>query len=461
MSAAVAVSHASRIKRLLLATAQYGGIVLGTLIAADVACNALGVFPPTYEYGDPTVGWVAAPPMGVIGEYGCTEYSSGVKYTYTRNEDGVRTRFSAHQLVTDSERDLIAVTGDSQTDLCAPNEQTHPGVLESVLNANGLRAVVLPYGAGRYSPLQDYLVFKKTLLKYHPDAFVLNLYTGNDFYDMLRVDDRPYFVRTDSGYAIAPPVWYQYDSPGPLRHSRVLFALHSFGKRTGIHGFVWRLRLLWGEASAQKKGLPTVLGYLNDLRKSREPSVGYSGAFAALMLNQQLFFHRFPASRVEAIHRMRAVLQMIRRENPDLLLILSPLPSYQLTQQQPVDDALLHTLARLPRRNRRSTTPFGSSREKAAGCLSTTCAPYGHTTAPTDSLITSTTTCSRSPAKSSGEHKLRRCSRGYHPGADPRCGRSRNRSPRWGGRASVGVDRVHVTRSNELVVAAAVVVLQT
>jgi len=348
MSAAVAVSHASRIKRLLLATAQYGGIVLGTLIAADVACNALGVFPPTYEYGDPTVGWVAAPPMGVIGEYGCTEYSSGVKYTYTRNEDGVRTRFSAHQLVTDSERDLIAVTGDSQTDLCAPNEQTHPGVLESVLNANGLRAVVLPYGAGRYSPLQDYLVFKKTLLKYHPDAFVLNLYTGNDFYDMLRVDDRPYFVRTDSGYAIAPPVWYQYDSPGPLRHSRVLFALHSFAKRTGIHGFVWRLRLLWGEAAAQKKGLPTVLGYLNDLRKSREPSVGYSGAFAALMLNQQLFFHRFPASRVEAIHRMRALLQMIRRENPDLLLILSPLPSYQLTQQQPVDDALLHTLARLP-----------------------------------------------------------------------------------------------------------------
>jgi len=167
MMAAVAVSRASRIKRLLLATGQYGGIVLGTLIVADVACNALGVFPPTYEYGDPTVGWVAAPPMGVIGEYGCTEYSSGVKYTYTRNEDGVRTRFSAHQLVTDSERDLIAVTGDSQTDLCAPNEQTHPGVLEAVLNANGLRAVVLPYGAGRYSPLQDYLVFKKTLLKYH------------------------------------------------------------------------------------------------------------------------------------------------------------------------------------------------------------------------------------------------------------------------------------------------------
>jgi len=348
MRAAVAVSRASRVKRLLLATAQYGGIVLGTLIAADVACSILGVFPPRYEYGDPTVGWVAAPPTGVIGEYRCTEYSTGATYSYTRNEDGVRTRLSAVELVTDSQRHLIAVTGDSQTDLCAPNAQTHAGVLERVLNANGVRAAVLPYGAGRYSPVQDYLVFKKALLKYHPDAFVLNLYTGNDFYDMFRVDDRPHFVRTDSGYALAPPVWYLYDRPGLLRHSRVVFALHSFVKWTGIHGFIQRLRELATLASEQGEGLPTVLAYMNDLRKSREASVGYGNALAAQMLNQQLFFHRFPESRSEAIRRMRALLRMIRRENPDLLLTLSPLPSYQLVQQQPVDDALLRTLARLP-----------------------------------------------------------------------------------------------------------------
>jgi hypothetical protein len=348
MRAGVAVSRTTRIKRLLLATAQYGGIALGTLLAADVACIVLGVFPPKYEYGDPAVGWVAASPTGVIWEYGCTEYSTGVRYTYTRNEDGVRTHLSAGELVTDSQRYLIAVTGDSQTDLCAPNAQTHAGVLERALSANGVRAAVVAYGAGRYSPVQDYLVFKKALLKYRPDAFVLNFYTGNDIYDMLRVDDRPHFVRTDSGYALAPPSWYLYDRPGPLRHSRVLFVLRSFAKWTGIHGFVWRLRLLWGSASEQGKGLPTVLAYMNDLRKSREPSVGYSAAFAALMLNQQLFFHRFPESRAEAIRRVRALLEMIRREHPALVLILSPLPSYQLAQQQPVDTALLRTLARLP-----------------------------------------------------------------------------------------------------------------
>jgi hypothetical protein len=346
--AGVHVPRTGRIKRLLPATAQYGAIVLGTLLAVDVACIALGLFPPKYEYGDPAVGWVAASPTEGIWEYRCTEYSTGITYAYARNEDGVRTQFSAAELVTDSQRYRIAVTGDSQTDLCAPNAQTHAGVLERVLRANGLRAVVLPYGAGRYSPVQDYLVFKKALLKYHPDAFVLNLYTGNDFYDMLRVDDRPHFVRVDSGYALAPPLWYLYDSPGLLRHSRVLFALRSVAKWTGVHGFLQRLRVLAALASEQGKGLPTVLTYMNDLRKSRDASVGYGAAFAAQMLNQQLFFHRFAESRAEAIRRMRALLQLIRRENPDVVLVLSALPSYQLVQQQPVDDALLRTLARLP-----------------------------------------------------------------------------------------------------------------
>jgi hypothetical protein len=342
------VPRAPRIKRLLLTTAQYGGIVLATLLATDVACIVLGLFPPTYEYGEPDVGWVASPATGAMHEDRCTDFSTGTTYTYARNEDGVRTDRHAAELQADSQAYLVAVTGDSQTDLCAPNAQTHAGVLEKTLKASGLRAVVLPYGAGRYSPVQDYVVFKKTLLKYHPDAFVLNLYTGNDFYDLLRVDDRPHFVRTDSGYAIAPPVWYLYDAPGVRRRSRVLFAIHSIAKRTGVQGFVQRLQVLRAAAAEQGKGLPTVLAYMNDLRESAEPSLGYPAALSAQMLNQQLFFYRFPESRAESVRRVRALLQLIRRENPGLVLMLSPLPSYEVVERQPVDDALLRTLARLP-----------------------------------------------------------------------------------------------------------------
>ena len=339
---------AAQIKRLLLTTAQYGGIVLATLVALDVACIVLGVFPPTYEYGLPDVGWVASPPTGVMHEDRCVDYTTGTTYTYTRNEDGVRTPHRAAELLADSQSYLIGVTGDSQTELCAPNAQTHAGVLEKTLNASGGRAVVLAYGAGRYSPLQDYLVFKKALLKYHPQAFVLNLYTGNDFYDMLRVDDRPHFVRTNAGYAIAPPVWYLYDAPGARRRSRVLFALRSLAKRTGVQGFIERIQQLRALAAEQGKGLATVVAYMNDLRKSTAPSLGYPAAFSAQMLNQQLFFHRFPDSRAESIRRVRALLQLIRLENPGMVLLLSPLPSYELAQQQPVDSALLRTIARLP-----------------------------------------------------------------------------------------------------------------
>ncbi len=342
------VPRAARIKNLLLTTAQYGGIALATLLAIDGACIVLGLFPPTYEYGEPDVGWVSSPATGVMHEDRCTDFSTGTTYTYTRNEDGVRTDRRAAELEGDSQAYLVAVTGDSQTDLCAPNAQTHAGVLENALKASGLRAVVLPYGAGRYSPVQDYVVFKKALLKYRPDAFVLNLYTGNDFYDVLRVDDRPHFVRSDSGYTIAPPVWYLYDAPGVRRRSRVLFALHSIAKRTGVQGFIQRVQLLRAAAAEQGKGLGTVLAYMNDLRKSTEPSVGYPAALSAQMLNQQLFFHRFPESRAESLRRIGALLALIRRENPHLVLLLSPLPSYELVQQQPVDSALLRTVARLP-----------------------------------------------------------------------------------------------------------------
>jgi hypothetical protein len=220
--------------------------------------------------------------------------------------------------------------------------------MERELAARGVPALVAAYGAGRYSPVQSYVAFKKAITPYRPRAFVLNLYTGNDFNDILRVDDRPHFVRTDTGYVLAPPVWYRYDAPGVKRRSRVLFALRALAKRTGLLGLLQRVAVLRATATHYDRGLGTVVSYINDLRRSEAPSVGYSGAFAAQMLNQQLFFHHFPEGRSEALRRVRALLELVRREQPDLVLLLSPLPSYQLAQKQPVDTALRTTLARLP-----------------------------------------------------------------------------------------------------------------
>jgi hypothetical protein len=338
----------SRAKRFLAGSLLYGGIIAVTLLVVDGICVALNIFPPTHDYGDPDLGWRSANATGAMAFGKCTEFSTGETITYPRNEDGVRTSLSRRVIISDSSHVKIGVTGDSQTDLCAPNEKLHAGVLESELDAHGVPAMVMTYGAGRYSPLQGYLAFRKVLRPYHPQVLVLNVYTGNDLYDILRADDRPHFVATDSGYRIADPIWYTLDDPKAQYRSRVLFALRTVGDKVGVRQLFLRLKELRRLGAEQGAGFGTILAYMRDLWKARDPSVGYSDAFTAQFLNQQLFFHHFPGSEEESVRRIRVLMTQIRRENPGLILVMSPLPSYELVGEQPVDEALLRTLKRLP-----------------------------------------------------------------------------------------------------------------
>lgn len=337
-----------KLRRFFIATLVYLGITVATLLVIDGVCIALNLFPPTHKYGDPILGWRPAGTSRQMQVARCTEPMTGAAVTYVRNEDGVRTTLPRSAMARDSGGVRIAVSGDSHTDLCAPNSETHPGALESGLGEQGVTASVLAYGAGKYSPLQAYLAFRTVLKPYRPRVLVLNLYTGNDFYDILRVDDRPHFVRDGAGYRIDPPVWLQYDDPAVRHRSRVLFAGRALADKLGIRQLVLRvseLRRLAGEFGG---GLPDVFGYMRDLWKGREASVGYADAFAAQMLNQQLFFHRFQPGMEESVRRIRALMSLARDENPGLILVMSPVPSYQLTGEQPVDSALTRILGRLP-----------------------------------------------------------------------------------------------------------------
>ena len=278
----------------------------------------------------------------------CTEFSTGETFTYSRNEDGVRTSLSRRAIMSDSSRVKIGESGDSQTDLCAPNEQLPAAVLEGDLDGRGVPATAMTFGAGRYSPLQAYLAFRKVVRPYHPQVLILNVYTGNDLYDILRADDRPHFESTDSGYRIADPVWYTLDDPQVHYKSRVLFALRKLGDKVGIRQQILRVKELRRLGNQHGAGLFTTLAYMRDLWRARNPSVGYSDAFTAQMLNQQLFFYHFPGSLEESLRRTRALMGLIRQENPGMILVMSPLPSYELVGEQPVDEALRRTLSRLP-----------------------------------------------------------------------------------------------------------------
>src|SRR5215475_8421014 len=101
----------------LLAAATYVGIVGVTLIALDLLCQLLGVFPPPANYGNQQVGWLRSGTAPAVFTDHCLQ-ASGKVVPFQRNEEGVRTSYSTAQLLADHEHFKVADTGDSQTDLC-------------------------------------------------------------------------------------------------------------------------------------------------------------------------------------------------------------------------------------------------------------------------------------------------------------------------------------------------------
>lgn len=335
----------SRLRAFAIGCSSYLLIVLVTLVVVDVACIALGLFPPRSRYGDPDLGWRPARATGQAELGRCTEFASGVTYEYARNEDGIRTRVARSDTTNAADTLRVAVVGDSHTELCAPNDSLHSGVLAAELTAAGIPTDHLTYGVGRYSPLQAYLAYRTVLRPYHPRVLVLNFYTGNDFNDLFRIDDRPHLAPVDTGYRIAPPRWITLDAPGSTRYSRLLALARAAGDRTGIRPAFQRLSYLRAIGDGS---IGDDLPYLRDLLKAREPSLGYPDALTAQMLNQQLFFHHYPQRMEEAVRRAQAVLRLARMQDPDVILVLSAIPSYQLVGETPIDSALLRVTARIP-----------------------------------------------------------------------------------------------------------------
>ena len=342
------MTESSKVKRAATATAIHAGILVTTLALLDLALLALGLFPPVQNHGDENVGWVAAPPTGDFREDTCLDLTTMQMVSYRRNEAALRTSFSSEALRARNDLLKVAVSGDSHTELCNPNEEIHFGVMERELGRLGREAAVFSYAAGKYSPLQAYMSVRPHIDSFGAHVFVLNLYTGNDFLDMLRIDDRPHFRPVEDGYHVTSPVWYQMDPPGTVRRSRVLFAVRSVLDRLGLRNAWVRVRYLRDAAKEQDQGWRAVFGYMNDLRRAMAGEVTYPASLSAQMLNQQLFFEAFPGSLDESVRRLEFLLEWIREEHPDVILLMSPIPSYQLVGQRPIDSVFLEVLERLP-----------------------------------------------------------------------------------------------------------------
>lgn len=292
-------------------------INVGIFAAVDWTLVKLDLLTPPFEYGVSEVGF---------------------------GRPGVRrsTDFGISRVNNVSNSLAVAMIGDSHSELPFENPlDSHEFVLESTLRAEGLPIEMISAGRGKYSPLQEYLLFKHDLRDaYKPRVLLMNFYSGNDFYDMLRPDDRPHFVRDETNAIVMKePVWISYVNPDTRswsERSRLLWSVDEITSRLGFPRVATRLRMLSAAGRPDRPRRDT-LRYLAALRKSQEPRLGYPAAFAAQILNQAIFFQHFPESTQESIAYMRSLLQRARAENPDVLLILSSIPSAALMRAVPDD----------------------------------------------------------------------------------------------------------------------------
>jgi len=320
----------------------------------DLVLIVSNLFPPTNLYGDEKVGFLLPPATGTRYTYQSSHsrFIASDTGAITVNERGCRTDRTIEE-IRNAPKDLtLCVIGDSQTELPYRLEYTHAYVLQRELKRSGLDTEVLAAGRGGFSPLQAFIYLKEFVIDLKPSVIILNLYTGNDLFDMMRTDDRPYYVSAgDGGYAIHSPVWYKYtdpaDSGSVFQQSRVLYLLREVSDEIGLQGIFSRLQYLVPLAQEQGGGLGTALSYIDDLAETREPALDYPPAFAAQVLNQHLFFRYFPAAREESLRRIRFLLATMRSEYPDRRLVLSLIPSPVLCDDMRKEPVLLSVLSRV------------------------------------------------------------------------------------------------------------------
>jgi hypothetical protein len=302
---------------------------VGLLSAVDWVLVKLDLLSPPFQYGSPELGF-AYPGVRKSADYGVPAVGAAESMT-------------------------IAMVGDSHSQLLFDNPlDSHEFVLEAALRAREIPANVISAGRGRYSPLQEYLLFNLELRDaYRPRVLLMNFYSGNDFYDMLRPDDRPHFDRDEHGEIVMrDPLWVSFVDPvnrSWAERSRMLWGIDEPASRLGFPRVITRLRMLSAAASRRGHTRSETLNYLSALRRSQEPRLSYPAAFAAQILNQALFFKHFPDAMQESVAFMRHLLARGRAENPDMVLVLASIPSAAVMNHIPHDvrQPWLDTLERI------------------------------------------------------------------------------------------------------------------
>lgn len=207
-----------------------------------------------------------------------------------------------------------AVLGDSFTAGASNADDNFPSVLEQLLNQARPQTPVevLNVGAGRYSPYQCFVRMQKEVLRLRPRHIIVAEYVGNDFLDMIRRDDRPFLTENrDGSFEAHRPQFVTYDDPTQkpslLERSRLLTLLRSLGGPT-LRYQLSRVKIMSDNLSEYGYGSGAVLSYLAEIAKLDRVAHG----MMLQILNQQVWFDRFPETLKLSLRINRHVIQLFR-----------------------------------------------------------------------------------------------------------------------------------------------------
>jgi hypothetical protein len=143
-----------------------------SFIGVEILVRVSGLDRPALWHPDAEVGWVHIP---------------GTRLHWREEGDGQVLINS--QGLRDEERSVqkpggtyrIAVFGDSMTEAVQVNlDQTFAQLLQKRLRDRGMAVEVVNFGVSGYSPLQEYLLYKKLGRSFTPDLVIHAVFTDND-----------------------------------------------------------------------------------------------------------------------------------------------------------------------------------------------------------------------------------------------------------------------------------------
>jgi hypothetical protein len=227
------------LRTLLFKVLLLGGSIVFALLVIEVALRLLGKDEALVWQPDARLGWHHVP--GARRHW--TEEGDGLLEINTL---GYRDRHREIAKRADSFR--IGIFGDSMTEGVQVNlEDTFCYLLEEKLRQSGFPVEVFNFGISNYSPIQEYLLFKRESLRFNLDVVILALFLDNDVSDchpsLARGGDGAPFVSFRNGAAS-----FDYSRPEESYANYHRAGLHFI--RT--YSAIYRLLRNWHKAHARR-----------------------------------------------------------------------------------------------------------------------------------------------------------------------------------------------------------------